>query len=213
MEPCRPRGFSLIELLVALAAAAILLGVGAPTLGDVVRDGRISSQANALARALYLARAEAVKRGVPVTVCPRAGDSLCGGAADWDHGWLVFADPSASAALAETVATVDAGDEMLVRHSPFERHNGLDVYGVAPSASEPRQSTAWVRYTPEGSTRWSGGASFGSFVICDAARGASHSRALNVTVTGSIRSARPAPGGSVPLDARGLALPCPGGAA
>jgi type IV fimbrial biogenesis protein FimT len=56
------RGFSLIELMIAMAIAVTLLVLAAPTYGVWVADSRIRAAADSLAGGLRLAQAEAVKR-------------------------------------------------------------------------------------------------------------------------------------------------------
>ena len=63
------RGFTLWELMTSLAVIGILLGIGVPSLMELQRNMAITSAANDLVSALLAARAEAVKRQVPVTVC------------------------------------------------------------------------------------------------------------------------------------------------
>lgn len=69
------RGFTLLELMVTVAVLAILLTVGIPGFGDLVRNNRVTAQTNQLITAINIARTEAVKRGrnVQVAVAP-AGD-------------------------------------------------------------------------------------------------------------------------------------------
>jgi type IV fimbrial biogenesis protein FimT len=64
----RYRGFTLVELMVTLAVLAILITVGIPAFGDLVRNNRVTSQTNELVTALNIARSEAVKRGRNVQV-------------------------------------------------------------------------------------------------------------------------------------------------
>lgn len=58
----RPRGFSLIELMIAMGIAVTLLVMAAPTYGLWVADSRIRAAADTIAGGLRLAQAEAVKR-------------------------------------------------------------------------------------------------------------------------------------------------------
>lgn len=62
----RSRGFSLIELLIALVIAVVLLVLAAPSYGVWVADSRIRAGADSLAGGLRLAQAEAVKRNEDV---------------------------------------------------------------------------------------------------------------------------------------------------
>jgi len=80
----RFQGVTLIELLVALAVAAILLAVGVPMLRDFILNNRLTTHANTLAASLALARAEAVRRNRPVAIVPAASD--------WSKGWTVGVD-------------------------------------------------------------------------------------------------------------------------
>lgn len=103
----RTRGFTLLELLVTIAIAAILTAVAAPGLRALVQANRAAAQANEFLSALSLARSEAITRGVPASVCPTTDEATCAGVDDWSSGWLVFVD--AQAAQGE----VNAGDTLL----------------------------------------------------------------------------------------------------
>jgi prepilin-type N-terminal cleavage/methylation domain-containing protein len=70
----RPRssrsGFSLIELLVVLAMAAILMAIGFPALMNVLEHYKVRSSAQSLMMLGREARYEAIKQGVQVSVVP-----------------------------------------------------------------------------------------------------------------------------------------------
>ena len=87
----RQRGFTLIELMITLAIAAILLTVGVPSFQEMMRNNRAATQANEILTALNFARSEAVKRGQNVLLCPSTNQTTCSGE-NWAVGWLVFAD-------------------------------------------------------------------------------------------------------------------------
>jgi len=59
-------GFSLVELLVAIALIAVLVGLGAPSYQEWIESTRIRSAAESIQGGLQLARAEAVKRNTQV---------------------------------------------------------------------------------------------------------------------------------------------------
>lgn len=84
------KGFTLIELMVALAVLAILLGIAVPSFSSMLRDSRATTLASELQGALQLARSEAIKRRQSVVICRRKpGESICENGADWADGWLV----------------------------------------------------------------------------------------------------------------------------
>ena len=66
MKICR--GFTLLELMVTVAVAAILTTVAVPGFRDLVQNNRVTSQTNELVAALTMARTEAIKRGRAVEV-------------------------------------------------------------------------------------------------------------------------------------------------
>jgi len=87
---CR-KGFTLIELIVALTIAAILMAIAAPGLQKFVSSNRLTSQVNDLLADINLARSEAIKRAETTGVCvTAAGGSACVAAGNWANGWLVY---------------------------------------------------------------------------------------------------------------------------
>jgi type IV fimbrial biogenesis protein FimT len=68
------RGFTLLELMAAIAVLAILATVGIPSFQTLIQNNRVTTQTNELVTALTFARAEAVKRGRSVQVDVVAAD-------------------------------------------------------------------------------------------------------------------------------------------
>ncbi len=99
----RTDGFTLIELMVTLAVAAILAAMAAPSFRILLANNRLSTQTNELVGAVTFTRSEAVKRGRNVTLCRADSDTaltcLAGNQSEWEH-WIVVdsaidaADPS-----------------------------------------------------------------------------------------------------------------------
>jgi len=83
------RGFTLIELMVTIAVIALLAAVAAPAMVTLMNSNRLSSSAGELAAALQLARAEAIRRSAPVTVCGSADGESCTNGAGWAD-WIVL---------------------------------------------------------------------------------------------------------------------------
>jgi type IV fimbrial biogenesis protein FimT len=86
-------GFSLLETLIVIAIVAILLAIGVPSFRYVTQSNRATSEINGMLGALQLARAEAIKEGQTVSVCPSTDGATCVvGATDWEGGWIIFSD-------------------------------------------------------------------------------------------------------------------------
>lgn len=86
----RIQGFTLIELVVTMAVAAILIAVAVPNLRTMIQNGRLNTQANDLVGDLSLARSEAIKRRTFVGVCISTNGTTCTGAGNWRDGRAVF---------------------------------------------------------------------------------------------------------------------------
>jgi len=85
------QGFTLVELLVTIAIAAIIISVGAPSFSSLITSNDSDNAIRRVAAGLAYARSEAVSRGVSnIYMCPSSNGVVC--STDWSDGWLVFAD-------------------------------------------------------------------------------------------------------------------------
>ena len=117
------RGFSLIEILMAVAVAAVLLSLSGGTLQRVVQTRALAAQTSELAQALRFAASEAFARAEYVTLCARADAATepqcaASAASGWQAGWIVFVDRGERALL-------ESGDQILRLHEPLEHSGGV----------------------------------------------------------------------------------------
>lgn len=105
-------GFSLVELMVVVAIAAILMGMAAPSFRELIQNQRLTTSANNLFAAINLARSEAIKRGARVDLAPVAGTG------EWNRGWAVFID-------ADMNQKPGPGEEIIFSQGPIPR--GINI--------------------------------------------------------------------------------------
>ena len=87
-----PCGFTLIELMVTLAVAAVLLAVAIPSYRTMILNNGQDSVVDAVMTALNYARNTALSGNQSITLCPNGG-GVCG--PTWNTGWIVTATPVA----------------------------------------------------------------------------------------------------------------------
>ncbi len=181
-RPARATGFTLLELMITVAVAAILLGIAVPTFSDIIRNNRLTAGANDLLHSTQRARSEAVKRQASVAVC--ATDDAEAELPTCSDGafsqWIVFVDTDGD-------WTVDADEPVIERH------------GALPASVTVRNdSDGIISYAASGfptTPQPAGKQPTRNVVICDA-RGnqqigtASAARAMLVEGTGRVRVTR-----------------------
>lgn len=89
----RAAGFTLIELMVTVAVAGILAAVAVPAMTSLVNGNRLAGTTSELTAALQLARSEAIRRNVRVTICGTTDGATCN--ANWSRWIVTGADSSA----------------------------------------------------------------------------------------------------------------------
>lgn len=166
-------GVSLIEMLFVVGLAAILLALGVPYLGDLLRSARLSSLTNDLLVELHLARSEAIRRGQRVVLCKAANDATCAVSGGWDQGWLLFEDT-------DNNGTRDGG-ERVVRY----RSAAPAGWRITGNALVSR----YVSYDPVGTTKLIGGGfQAGTLTICAVSASAAPARQIVINSTGRPRT-------------------------
>lgn len=162
----RQQGYTLVELLIGLAIAAIVVGMALPSFAGILHNNRRSTAINTLSSTLNYARSEAIKRSLPTVICKGSPVDGCDKTRQWHDGWIVFMD--------------DNGDKSW---------NGDEPLLWTQTALSPEQTLDWsafpssnyVIYYPNGSA-----SSNGTFTLCDN-RGSTEARALIVARSGRVR--------------------------
>lgn len=171
-------GFTLIELMVTVALAAIILTLAVPSFVGTIRDNRLVTQVNEMVSALNVTRSEAIKRGMQVTMCRSLDGTNCNTAACdttsgnncWEKGWVIFADANAN-------GTLDSGETLISVHGAFT--SGATIRSAT-------NFTDWIAYLSTGTSKGNGNNANGMFNVCDS-RGVDKAKFIIINSTGRIR--------------------------
>lgn len=111
------RGFTLFELLMTVALAAVVLTIGLPSFSKTIAKNRQHVEINALFHAIHLARKESIRRREVMSLCPSRDLQTCSGEHDWSPGWLLFnnsdQDSPPQVDAGETIITARRADDRL----------------------------------------------------------------------------------------------------
>ncbi|MDZ7810695.1 MAG: GspH/FimT family pseudopilin [Arhodomonas sp.] len=98
----RNGGFTLVEVLVAIAVIAVLVSMAATSFARLLDRIRLTTTTNEFIAALHGTRSRAVRDAAVVVLCPSSDGQSCDNAAFFADGWLITTDTS------DTTATLRA---------------------------------------------------------------------------------------------------------
>ena len=178
------RGFTLLELMVTLAVAAVLAALAAPSFQSAIATSRLKAQANDIVGAIAMARSEAIRRGTRVTICKSGNQTSCATTGNWEQGWISFIDTTRDATA--TAATVDAGETVIAVGQVTNTSNVIkgstDLANYVSFASDGRAKTM------------AGAAQSGTLRVCStssALSDAQRARDIEIIASGRTTSSTP----------------------
>ena len=133
-------GFTLLELMIAIAILAIFLGIGIPAISDWIQNRQVNVLAESIASGLRLAQSEAVQRNVQVDMVLVTSDATAP------------ADPSIATLAAGGLTLADTSPNWLVRVTGDATPAGFLQGKMAQDGSENARfaGPAGVRFSPLG---------------------------------------------------------------
>ncbi|MGI9277490.1 MAG: GspH/FimT family pseudopilin [Endozoicomonas sp.] len=159
------RGLTLPEMLIRMTILAILLSIAAPAMKNIIADRRVAAIAQQVYGSVVLARSEAVKRRIPVSLCRTEDGNTCSDVSGgWESGWLIFEDINDNGEI--------DGDDQLIR-----------VYGAVTELVELDWNNGIsLGFNNKGHARKSG-----RFTLCEGTTGGHESREVVLSLTGRTR--------------------------
>lgn len=183
-------GFTLIELMIAVALIGIVMGIAVPSMQIYIKNSKIKLATNELVSAFYVARSAAIKNSAFGCVCPSANMNVtlpvCKTDNDnWETGWMAFADATGDCIFQNTDTLLKVWDGSVAAGNNFRiRNNDTSINDVH-----------YVRFNSRGEpVRINGTSQQGNFEICDdrnnTADGAGNSvaRIVELSASGRARS-------------------------
>lgn len=124
----KTQGFTLLELMITLAVAAIMMSIALPSFMSLIRDSRMTANTNDFLTALNYARSEAVTRNVDVIVQSNGS---------WEAGWDIYIDAN--------------GDNLVNADERLKTHSALATgYTLNAAISSVVYESTGLRNTPMG---------------------------------------------------------------
>ncbi len=163
----RTLGSTLLEMLVTLTLLAVLTAAAAPSFSGLLQSNLAAAHAEALMTSLTLARSEAIKRNLRVTLCKSDDGASCTTEGDWAQGWLVFVDRDSDGVL-------DPDEDVLRMQAALSGKFTLTN----------RNARNWYAYRPDGSAASSGGLVTGTFRVCPPDGNVARARRVVTNITG-----------------------------
>lgn len=183
----RHRGVTLVELVIGILILSLLVSMAAPSFVSTVKNNRLATQINEFVGAFAGGRSEAVKRGLPISVCTSADGASCTTSGDWSQGWLLFTDDGA------TPGEVDGTETVLLVHNGFT--DGKNTLNSAVNR---------VTFNSRGFIT----SGLETFTLCDD-RGAEYARGVILAPNGRLMRTRDTDDDGTENKANGDELTCP----
>lgn len=184
----KARGFTFVEMLIALSVCVLLFGMAMPGLGSIITKTESEIVVNDVVRLMAYARNAAVTEGSTVTLCRSADGHSCGG--QWEQGVLLFTDINED-------GTFDEGEDRILRQTNFKP--GL---GTLRLRSFPNRQ--YLQFTALGFTNKQNG----TFTWCPADHNAELAQQIIFIQSGRTRLARDTNGDKIREGTDGKPISC-----
>lgn len=156
-------GVTLLEMMIVVVIMGLLASLAVPAYRFMIQNHRATVMTEEFANAIALTRNIALTSSASVSICAAADASLtaCGTSANWNNGWIIFADPNA--------------DGVIANQGDIERvHEGF------PAGSTVTTTLARITYAGSGFLN----SLSGTFALTSAGCSGNHGRLITLSTTG-----------------------------
>lgn len=165
-------GFTIIELMVTIAIAAVLMTVAAPSYTTFIRNSQLSDAVGEFMSAANAARGNAIKNGINTFLIPNTGK-------DWSTGWIVFADGDWDGVY----TTGSTSKDVLIMQSPAP-NTFLTI--ATPAGNNSTLADGYLLFNGSGYPKQkNGGMATGAISVVN---GTTRTTFINIAETGRVRS-------------------------
>lgn len=176
------QGFTLIEMLIAIAIFSIMMVFVSPSIQSLLAKNKIAANINELSALIKYARFNAIDNAASVVVCPTEDMSEC--TTDWDHAKMAFIDHNNN-------LTRDSEENLIAHISAFTDN----IYAIAPSSI--------LQFSEFGSSNMQD-----SIALCAYGSDVSYARAVNINLQGRARVSKDEDNDGIHEDIDGANLSC-----
>ena len=167
----KQNGFTLIELMAAIVLLSVMAVVAIPAMGNLFQNNTLIAFTNSFTSSIALARSEAIKRNLQVSMCAlNDAGTNCGANGEWEDGWTVWVDT-------DNDNSVDAAE--LVIYTTDNLPTGYTLRSTTGIYSN------LIVFNQDGVSSGDGGVSGNDNMrVCDAGGDANLNRSINLNAVG-----------------------------
>jgi type IV fimbrial biogenesis protein FimT len=178
-------GFSLLELLIALAIASIIAAYAAPSFNNLLKEFARRSNTSNLVALINTARHTAIQKQTSVTLCPIDASNTC--TKNWKRPVTAFFDPNRN-------KKIDSNEVIIRQFLP-------DQSGFLNGKTGIRN---YFRFRPSGLAR----EAIGSIIWCPKDQDNRYASHISINMGGRPRTASDTDGDGIVEDASGKPTSC-----